>query len=121
MTDQTNAEETTVDVFSMSEDELRTHRQDLVEQQEDAGTVEDMERLGRDIATVDMILTQHQMADEEDPRRLAELEEQENECYHRSLGIVDEDDSDTDTDDEDEEEEDFERSEDEDPCELNFN
>ena len=53
MTDQTNTEP---DVFNMTEDELRAHRQDLVEQQKDASTIEDTEQLGRDIATVDMIL-----------------------------------------------------------------
>ena len=119
MTDQTNTE--APDVFNMTEDELRVHRQDLVEQQKDASTVDETEQLGRDIATVDMILVQHQIADEDDPQRLAELEEQENEYYHRSLGIVDDESAEDDDDDADDDIS-YERDEeDEDPCELDFN
>lgn len=110
----------TPDIFSMSEEQLKLYRDAVQKQYAQAVSQRSLSELTRELAAINMRITQELLAKEKDPATIDQLEQEEAEYHRQSLGIVasvedidDEEVSDNDND--------TETSYDEDNSDLDFN
>ena len=78
----------TPDIFSMSEEQLKLYRDAVQKQYAQTIDQRSLSELSRELAAINMRISQELLEKEQDPQKIKQLESEEREFHRQSLGII---------------------------------